>query len=169
MAEISIDCGEVNIAVDEVTGLDHLEGQTVAILANGEVLDQQEVSGGKITLDKKYSKVKVGLPYYADLETLNIEIQSDEGTLQGRKVKIGNVIFRVVNTRGGWVGPNEDILKEAFINASDDETELVTDDIRVNLGAGYEDGGRIFYRQKDPLPVTITAVIPEVTPGGISG
>ena len=43
---------------------------------------------------------------------------------------------------------------------------MFTGDLHVPLGAGYEDGGRVFYRQKDPSPVTINAIIPEVTPGG---
>ena len=154
----------------------HLNGCTVAILADGEVLPQQVVTAGVITLDKAYAKVSVGLPYYSDLETLNIEVGLKDGSLQGRRIKLGNVMFRVENTRGGWVGPNEDVLYEAFpeaINekllALDHPTDaMFTGDIRIPLGAGYEDGGRVFYRQVDPLPVTINAVVPEVAAGGPS-
>ena len=148
----------------------------VAILADGEVLDQQTVNNGTITLDKDYAKVSVGLPYYSDLETLNIEVGMKDGTLQGKKIKIGNVTFRLEDTRGGWIGPNEDDLHEAFPDAITQKLlakgittdEMFTGDIRIPLGAGYEDGGRIFYRQVDPLPVTINAVVPEVAPGGPS-
>lgn len=154
----------------------HLNGCTVAILADGEVLPQQVVTNGVITLDKAYAKVSVGLPYYSDLETLNIEAAYRGTTMQGQRIKIGNVTFRLENTRGGWVGPNEDTLYEAFpgaINekllAMDHPTDsMFTGDIRIPLGAGYEDGGRVFYRQVDPLPVTINAVVPEVAAGGPS-
>lgn len=154
----------------------HLNGCTVAILADGEVLPQQVVTNGIITLTENYAKVTIGLPYYSELETLNIEFATRGGTLQGQAVKIGNVTFRVENTRGGWVGPNEDTLYEAFPDAieqelladGDDPESMYTGDIRIPLGAGYEDGGRIFYRQVDPLPVTINAVVPEITLGGPS-
>lgn len=156
------------------TGLDHLEGQTVGILADGEVLEQQVVVGGEVTLDEPHAIVHVGLPMFPDFETLNIEVGDKGATIQGQKVKIGNVTFRVEGTRGGWIGPDENTLYSAFETAiiekigDDDLTELFTGDLRMPLGAGFEDGSRIFYRQYDPLPVNILAVIPEVTVGGPS-
>jgi len=169
---IVIDCGEVGLATTNVASLDHLEGMTVAILANGEVLDQQVVSDGEISLTMNYSKVTVGLPFESDLETLNVEFPSRNGTIQGKKVKIGAVTFRFVDTRGGWIGPDEDNLYEAILadwTGLGSPPPIYTGDVRVPLGAGYEQGGRIFYRQVDPLPVTISAVVPEVTVGGPSG
>jgi len=172
MAETLSDCGEVGLATTNVSSLSHLEGLTVAILANGEVLDQQVVSGGEISLTMNYSKVTVGLPFESDLETLNVEFPSQNGTIQGKKVKIGAVTFRFVDTRGGWIGPDEDNLYEAILaewTGLGDPPPIYTGDVRVALGAGYEQGGRIFYRQIDPLPVTISAVVPEVTVGGPAG
>ncbi len=172
---ISIDCGILGVVTSTITGLSHLEGQTVSILADGEVLPQQVVQNGTITLPDSYAKVIVGLPFESDLETLNIDQSQPGDSMQGKKIKIGNVIFRVTDTRGGWVGPNEKVLYEAFNKAIidklgvDDLSLLFTGDIRMPLGAGYEDGGRIFYKQKDPTGVTINAIIPEIKPGGPSG
>jgi len=148
------------------TGLTHLNGLTVAILGNGEVYPRQVVTGNEITLSRACSKVHIGLPYTSDLETLNVELGLRSGTMQGKVVKISNVTFRLLNTRGGWLGPNEDNLYEAFTPERlrlGTAPVLFSGDIRQGLGAGYEDGGRIFYRQIDPLPVTISAVIPEIT------
>jgi hypothetical protein len=36
----------------------------------------------------------------------------------------------------------------------------------MNITPSYETGGRIFYRQSDPLPVTILGVMPAVAVGG---
>ncbi len=167
--------GQIREGFDGFTGLDHLEGQTVSILGDGEVLDQQVVSGGEISINNTSAYVHVGLPYESDFETLNIEVGLRDGTTQGRKVKISNVTFRLLNTRGGFLGPNEDTLYDAFTTASlasaieiDDvvgaeNNRLFNVDVRLPLGAGYEGGGRVFYRQSDPLPVTILAVIPEAT------
>jgi len=148
------------------SGLTHLNGRTVAILGNGEVYPQQTVSSGQITLSRACSRVHVGLPYKSDLETLNIEVPLRGGTIQGKPVKIGMVTFRVINSRGGYIGPNEDTIYEAFLpvrTALGHPPELFSRDVRETLGAGYEDGGRIFFRQSDPLPVTISAIIPEVS------
>ena len=150
------------------SGLDHLEGQMVAVLGNGAVFPQQEVIGGEITLTRVCSKVHIGLPYISDFETLNIEKSTNDGTIQGVAIKISNVTFRVLNSRGGWIGPNFDTLYEGFIPERVRlglAPRLFSGDIRLGLGAGYEDGGRVCYRQYDPLPVTITAVIPEVRIG----
>lgn len=160
----------------EFAGVLHLDGETVGILADGVVLDQQVVDGNIITLSSAASIVLVGLPYNCDFETLNVEVPLKEGTIQSRKVKIGNVTFRLKDTRGGWVGPDSSNIYEAFTQQSFREssgenlsaTELFTGDVRQPLGAQYSQGGRVFYRQVDPLPVTIGAIVPEVSVGGAS-
>jgi len=149
-----------------VNGLDHLEGETVAILADGIVQDQQEVSGGTVTLDAPAYLVNAGLPYYSDLETLNIEAPLGDGTMQGKRVLVSRVIMRLLNSRGGWFGPDFTTMHEVLGDYNTDTDDLYTDDIKVTLGAGYSDGGRFCFRQVDPLPITILGVVPIITAGG---
>lgn len=159
-------------ATTNFSGLSHLEGLTVSILADGVVKAQDVVDNGWITLTASATVVSIGLPYYSDFETLNIEVPANQ-TAQGRKVKIGNLIFRLVDTRGGWVGPDSSTLYEAFPERISElvgnDTDFYTGDIRMPLGGEYSNGGRIFYRQVDPIPVTITAVIPETFISGQAG
>ena len=160
--------GKVRKAFLTFTGLDHLEGEFVTILGNGEVYPLQQVVSGEITLTRACSKVHVGLPYTCDFETLNIEKAVTDGTIQGVPVKIAQVTFRVLDSRGGFIGPNFDTLYEGFIPERERlglAPALFSGDVRLGLGAGYEDGGRVAFRQVDPLPVTITAVIPEIRVG----
>lgn len=149
------------------SGLSHLVGESVVILGNGEVYPEQVVNAsGEVTLSRACSRISVGLPYVADFETLNIEQSMRDGTMQGKPVKISTVKFRVTNSRGGYVGPDFDTLHEEFIperTSLGKAPELYTGDVEVSLGAGYENGGRVCYRQVDPLPITIGAVIPRVT------
>jgi len=165
----STGCANVFITPD---GLEHLEGQTVAILADGAVATQEVVTSGAITAEG--AEIHVGLPYTSEMETLNIDVDTKTGTLQGKHVKISNVTYRLLNSRGGYVGPNKDVTYDAFSSTSLDKATEIADiigggpylynvDVRVPLGAGYEKGGRMYYKQTDPLPITITAVIPEVT------
>lgn len=153
-----------------ITGLDYLNGKLVSILADGAVQAQQTVSGGQITLAAPASKVHVGLPYTSDLETLNIEAPLPDGTMQGRKLRVSKVTIRVLNSKGGYIGPDEDHLKLIKSNFADysTTTALYTGDLKHSLGGGYADGGRMFIRQTDPLPITVLALMPLVSVAGMS-
>lgn len=169
-------CGYVGQVAGSSPDLSHLEGQTVAIYANGTVMDEQVVTDGAVTFPSGLSLIHIGLPFYSDFETLNVEVPDKEGTVQSKRCKINNVMFRLQDSRGGFIGPDEDNLWEAFTadairkssgqNINDDE--LFTGDIRQPLGAQFGDEGHIFFRQVDPLPISIGAVIPEVEYGGRS-
>jgi hypothetical protein len=159
--------GTVSLMTTHIDNLDHLEGKTVAILADGHVLPQQVVVNGSVNLGDDYAKVHVGLPYVAEMETLNIEVGLPDGTLQGRRVKISQVTLRLLNSRGGYFGPNEDVVHLIrYPTDPADPLALITNDAQEILGAGYTQGGKIYLKQIDPLPITVLALIPILTPGG---
>jgi hypothetical protein len=75
----------------------------------------------------------------------------------------------MVNSRGGWIGPDFDtlyILRDNFVTDYDTAVDLYTGDLSEVLGGGYNDDGHFCFRQKDPLPFTIAAIIPSLTIGG---
>lgn len=151
-----------------ITGLDYLNGYVVSILADGVVQPQQTVASGQITLNNFATKVHVGLPYTSDLETLNIDVNLPDGTMQGRKIKVSKAVIRMQNSKGGYIGPDENTLKQlqGVFNNYQSSTALFTGDLKHTLGGGYTDGGRIFIRQTDPLPITILALMPLISIGG---
>jgi hypothetical protein len=182
-------CVTYNASATIFTGLDHLEGETVGILADGDVLDEDTVVDGSVVTSTAVTKVCIGLPYYSDLETLDIEVGVPDGITQGAKIKVGGIIYRFVDSCYGQIGPDSDNLYDAFTDLiiSRNQSELMfspsdydwsaqdvsnagpylfTGDIRRPMGAGWKKGGRSFYRQTKPVSVTITAVIPEISPGG---
>ncbi len=55
-----------------ITGLHHLEGATVQVLADGHYIGTKTVSGGGITLDQAASVVQAGLGYTATIESMNV-------------------------------------------------------------------------------------------------
>lgn len=158
--------GSWSKAVDELSGLSHLEGKTVSILADGNVEAQKTVSSGAITISNPASKIHVGLPIQADMQTLDLEV--GKSTVQGKAKTVATVTLRVEESRGGWLGPASDNLTEfkqrAYENYGD-PTALKTGDIRVTIPSQWSSTGSIFFRQDDPLPVTLLAVIPEVSIG----
>ena len=60
-------------ATTVLSGLDHLEGEEVTILADGVKQAPKTVSGGAITLDTAAEEVVVGLPYTGKMDTLNLD------------------------------------------------------------------------------------------------
>jgi hypothetical protein len=153
----------------QVSGLDHLEGKTVAILGDGSVVPSQVVTGGTVALDALYAQVIVGLPYTADLETLNLELASQGGpTAQGQMKKIGQVTVRVKEARGLSVGLNQGALAEVKQRAQKTlgtALQPFSGDWQISAPSEWNRDGRIFVRQSYPLPATILDLVPEVTVG----
>ena len=157
----------MTLPVSAVSGLNHLEGSTVSILADGNVQASQVVTSGAITLQQAASAIVVGLPYQAQIKTLAIDVNT-EPTLQGRRKKVPAVTLRVLNTRGLKVGPTFTKLveiKERNIQPMGQPVQLITSDERVLTASDYDVQGIVCIQQDYPLPATITAIIPELTAG----
>ena len=156
-------------ATTTITGLSHLNGKTVTALCDGRVVKGLVVASGSITLPIAASLVHVGLPYVSDFQTLNVLIPMADGSGYGRLVKISEVSFTFLNSRGGFIGPDENNLDEIIELAPavlSDPKDLFSGDYKQTITSGYEPGGSVLYRQVDPLPVTILAVQPKTTIGG---
>jgi hypothetical protein len=106
------------------------------------------------------------LPIQADIETLDLEL--GQPTTQGKTKSVATVTLRVEKSRGGKIGPSKDRLTEfkqrAYENYGD-PTTLKTGDIRVTIPSQWSSSGSLFFRQDDPLPMTLLAVIPEISFG----
>lgn len=166
-------------AVDEVSGLWHLEGELVSIFGDGFVVaspnndsyDEVEITNGSATLDKQYSVIHVGLPYLSDLETLNIDTVNGE-TISDKKMIVSRVSIFTEKSRGIWVGaeppedddtdPLENLVEIKIRNAEgmDDPVELKSEVVDVNIQPHWNSNGRIFIRQVDPVPLTILSIMP---------
>lgn len=163
-------------AATTISGLFHLEGQTVAVLADGLYVGTQTVSSGAITLSTAASKVQVGLPYTATVETLRIEAGGGDGVAQGDTKRIGNVVVRIYQTgKGLYVSPStfdlDNGVRTVEITQMEDfqadqgveilEGTLYGGDTRpVPFPGGWEQKGRIALRHTTPIPCQISAIFP---------
>lgn len=157
----------LTIPVNTVRGLDHLEGQTVAILADGNVLPKQTVVDGTVTLPRPATSIVVGLPYQSQLKTLYLDVQGGP-TIQSKRRKISAVTVRMLNSRGMKVGQTFSTLhefKERNTQPMGQPIQLITGDERITLDPLYDLMGQVCVQQDDPLPCTVLGVIPEVTVG----
>jgi hypothetical protein len=155
-------------AVDDVGGLSHLEGQTVSILADGNVEPQQVVTGGTVHLTRPYTIIHVGLPYVSQLESLDLEnVQSE--TLTDKKKLVKKVTVLLESSRGMYAGTDFDHLYEAKFRTTEnygDPTLLQTGAVEVGLDSTWNNNGHWCLQQADPLPLAVLAVAPTGDVGG---
>ena len=150
-----------------LSGLNHLEGKTVSILADGAVHPQRVVTGGAITLDNPASKVHVGLPIIADMQTLPLSFEA-EGFGQGRVKNVNQVWLRVFRSSGIFVGPTPEELVEAKQRTTElygTPPALKSEEIQVMVTPTWADSGSVYVRQSDPLPLTVVSLTLEVAIG----
>ena len=161
--------GKVREAVTSISGLWHLEGQAVVALGNGYVERNLTVSDGGITLQNKASRVHIGLPYTSEMQTLRIDNGNVLDTIQGRNKKISRLSIRFEQSLGGWYGPDLDHMREIKygLPAQYGQTpDWITGDKDLTMSPSWNKDGQIVVQQRDPLPMTLLALIPEVIPGG---
>lgn len=165
-----VDCGLTysGSPATTISGLDHIEGETVNILADGAVHPQRVVSGGQITLQHSASKVQIGLPIEADLQLLPLAVQM-EAFAQGRQKNINQVIVKVADSLGIFAGPDFDNLTEAKVRTDEEygtPPALKNGEINIVPQETWTDGAQLCIQQSYPLPITICSVTMEVALGG---
>jgi hypothetical protein len=153
-----------------LSGLSHLEGKTVSILADGAVLPQQVVTGGALpdALPAPASKVQVGLPITADFQTLPLAVAVPDGG-QGTNKNLSHAWLRVKDSSGILVGPDFDHLvpfKQRTDEPYGTPPRWVQGWVDVVPLNSWGPDGQVCVRQADPLPLTIVAAKLEVSIGG---
>lgn len=161
---------------DTFTGLDHLEGQVVAVVADGAVIFNGDptaanaadftVTAGTITLAAEYGDVHIGLPIrYGEIELLDLDVQGSD--IRDKQKRTGSVSLLVDrSSRSFWAGPDSAHLTQVRVASWDTVVDEHTGQVEINLTASFNKNGRVFIRQIDPLPLAILGVIPSVELGG---
>ncbi|MAO57478.1 MAG: hypothetical protein CMM61_17525 [Rhodospirillaceae bacterium] len=172
---LNLDCG-LSLSDEEAktqwTGLEHLEGQTVKILADGWVQVDQQVSGGQITLANPASEVVVGLGYAHAVAPLPPAVHGGQGSNQGGRLRLVAATFRLkdasalrLNTGRGFVDVP---FREFGGNLLDAPPALYSGDRTVRAFGWRRDGTEPLWRieQDTPLPFTLLSVVEEVNVNG---
>jgi hypothetical protein len=138
----------------------------VDVLADGATHPQETVTSGAITLDRASAVVHVGLPCPCKLKTMRIEAGAADGTAQGKTKRIHKAVVRLVDTVGGFAGPNttkqDEILFRDATMAMDEPVPAFTGDKEVSWPDSYTKDAYLQYYSSDPLPVTVVAFMPQV-------
>lgn len=158
-----------DLAVSRVSGLDHLIGQTVGILGDGDYQGVTVVAAdGSISIQDPAAVVHVGLQYVPELEPLDLDV-ADQPIRDKRKT-ISKAYVLVESTRGLWAGEDREHMyaypQRRISDGYEGPIPLETDMFEVSFTGTWNNHGRMVIQQRVPLPCTILAIIPEVSFGG---
>lgn len=153
-------------AASVISGLDHLEGKTVAVSADGAYHPPCIVESGQITLNSSYTTVHAGLGYTGKLQPMSIEAGVVDGTAQTRRKRIREVAIRFILTATGKVGPDESNLNVIAFRGTDavfgTTPDLYSGDIVMPFPSGWGRSLAPMIIQDQSLPMTVAAIIPRV-------
>jgi hypothetical protein len=151
---------------NSISGLGHLVGKTVGILADGEVLDDQVVPAGAMTIAPPSVIVCAGLKYVSDMETLEVNAPGAE-TLMTKAKLIKELGLVLQESRSVRLGPDFGHLDEidAHQSTSIGLPDLLDGVFVAPIRSGWAERGRFCIRQSDPLPISILGVIPDFKEG----
>lgn len=159
---IMTDCSKVLTfdEPDDAASVDWITG-TVSVLADGKFFENVEIKEGTVTLPTKVSYMIIGYPYRMTIELPNVEIQAQNGTMQGRYKNVRTVSLRLLHTLGGsignGVGRNDTIKYEELSNQ---KIFLYTGDKEITIpNQGVEKNGRVIITSSDPYPFYLAALI----------
>lgn len=151
--------GTVEVLATTVSGLSHLAGKTVSILADGVPQPPATVTNGAVTIAAPAARITVGLPYTSDLKTLPLAMQID-GMGQGRTKNVGKAWIKLVESGPVKVGPDESRLVVCNAGAT-----ATTSEVQVTTLPGWTQSGQVLMRVTDPTPATATGLTLEVAIG----
>lgn len=163
-----VDCGlsYSGVATDTFTGLDHLEGETLTVLADGARHPEVTVASGGFTLDYAASVVHVGYEYESRGQMLRLEAGAQDGTALGKTRRTHRVGMLLHRTLGLEIGMSFDTLDEVVFRTFDDPDgqppALYSGILTQTVEANYDYDNQFCWRQHQPLPGTILAIMPQM-------
>lgn len=166
-----VDCGATysGAPATTVSGLTWLEGRTVSILGDGAVYPQQIVTGGAVTVSQPCSKITVGLPIQADIQTMPVAAQIDPSMAQGRTKNVNKIWARLNMASGFKAGPSFSQLVPHAQRTNEPygtPPRMVNTEIEVVLPPQIGMSGQVCIRQDDPLPLDVASITLELSVGG---
>ncbi|MAJ58367.1 MAG: hypothetical protein CMI74_09960 [Candidatus Pelagibacter sp.] len=140
-----------------VTGLSHLEGKTVRVIADDQMQTNKTVSSGQITLDAvPTTYVEIGLDYTPIIKTLPVELKLSSGNIVAQKKRI---VEATVNL---YLSQNLTLNDNAFSFVAGD---FFTGKKRRKPMLGYDRDGQMTFSQTDPLFFNLLGIEYKVSVG----
>ncbi len=152
-------------ATRAITGLEHLEGQTVGIWGDGAIRPDKVVTGGEIALDDEVSVAQIGLRYRHRMKTLKLDAGSLTGTAVGKKKRITGLTMVVHNSHTVGFGRSFDALEVIDFREVGDAVvvPLFTGERVKEFDGDWGSDERICLESDDPAPFMLLALAPNLS------
>jgi hypothetical protein len=148
-----------------ISGLSHLEGETVVLWADGKDLGTYTVASGSITASQAVTDYCVGLGYTADYKSAKMAVQTQMGADLMRKKSVNSLGLLLVDThyQGLQFGPDFDNLDPLPLMEEGAETPADTvwsdyDADYIEFPGDFDTDARICLRAQAPRPCTVLAL-----------
>lgn len=152
-------------AIDSIN-IPHLSGQTVqVVIDDNQQPDVVVPDDGLLQLNVSGSNIKIGLPFTSKIRVPSVEMQMQDGTLQGRVATVSRVVLRVHKSFGGKIGRTFDRMDDITLPPD----KLFTGDkpvILPKMGVNYSTDTSICIKHSDPFPFNLLSITRIVEIGG---
>ena len=154
-------------ATTTITGLSHIEGESVVVWGNGKDLGTYTVSGGQVAvLSEAVTTACVGLGYNADFLSSKLAYAAGMGTAltQVKRVIQAGFIGKDLHAQGIKAGPSFDELYD--LPSSKDHQIVDPDTVHAEydmptfpFGGHWDSDSRLAIRASAPRPATLLAAV----------
>lgn len=145
-----------------ISGLTHLEGETVQVVADGMVLPGRMVESGAIRLTYPAAKVHVGLGYEASFAPTMPDVGAPDGSAAGRRKRIIHAVLDGMNATQCWIGPDRDhllLLDGVTTRRLDQQSDTFTRQVQTIPDTAYDDEYRFMVVHTLPAPFQVRAIV----------
>jgi hypothetical protein len=152
--------------ISTIAGLDHLNGATVDVVADGRYLGGFPVAGGAVTLGTTASVVHAGLHIAnAEIETLSLDVAGSSVRARKKRVQAVDLVLDT-SSRVFRAGPDATHLRDYRAPTYAALDAVYSGKVELSIEGTFDDDGRVLIRQEQPLPFTVLAIMPSVELGG---
>ena len=149
------------VSATTLSGLSHLEGETVSIVGDGAVFPDATVSSGSVTLPSAVTSAYIGLAYTTEIETLAPEVPQRDGASFGKKKSWNRIILNLYQTLGISVNDKQLIFRTGG-DPMDSAPPVFTGQYDVTNLGWKEADATITIKQEQPLGMTLISLTGEL-------
>lgn len=152
------------VSTNSLTGLDHLEGETVGIWVDGVDAGDALVTGGEIVWPEELAgeNVVFGLRYSSEAHTLRLAVDNQDGGTLGKRVNLSGCILDLYQTyglRAGSLTSLTTLRTEEEVEEDPYEAAVLRNGAHVvTMDDSWEDGGVCVIETSSMHPATVTAI-----------
>ncbi len=151
------------LPTDTFSGLDHLEGETIKVVADGNVLADVTVSGGSVTIERDAEDyVEFGCDITTEIKDMPVVASLETGTSLDGKKRIQQVMLELFETKHVEINGNT-VPFRMFAEAGSgsplsSESPLYSGRKVVGGILGWTEKAQVTLTQDVPAPITVLAV-----------